>query len=168
VDCDTADVDFRTVHCFLSRARATFAPKLNGCDIRAEVRLEAGGRYKSIIPKDIREVVFKGEIGHNARPGGEMWSAPKGEVNRTCFQIGGRRRMDAGDSGCVHDGQSVLGWKWTKGKYKSIATHYRIPHTTFERVENNPPVVVAWSILPRWGGEATHASMAWTMPWSHT
>ena len=72
-----------------------------------------------------------------------MWSAPKGEVNRTCFQIEGRRRMDGGDRLSVHDGQSFLGWKWTKGKYISILTHHRIPHTTFKRVEKNPPVVVA-------------------------
>jgi len=96
VDCDTAVVDLRTVHCFLSRARVIFAPKLDDCDIRVEVLLEAGGRYKAITPKDIKEVVSSGEIGHNAGPGGEMWSAPNGEVNRMCFQIEGRRRMTPG------------------------------------------------------------------------
>jgi len=96
VDCDTAVVDLQTVHCFLSRARVTFAPKLDDCGIRAEVRMEAGEKYGAITPKDIKEVVFSGEIGHNAGSGGEMWSAPNGEVIMTCLQIEGRRRMDAG------------------------------------------------------------------------
>ena len=138
MDCDTAVGDLQTVGCFLSRARVIFAPKLDDCDIRAEIRLEAGGGYGPITPKNIKEVVFSGEIGHNVGPGGEMWSAPNGEVIMTCLQIEGRRRMDAGDRLSVHDGQSFLSWKWTKGKYKSGVTHYRIPHTTFKRVEKNP------------------------------
>jgi len=58
---------------------------------RAEVRLEAGGRYRAMIPKDIKKrresVIFSGEIGHNVGPGGEIWSAPltRGEVWRKCF-----------------------------------------------------------------------------------
>jgi len=70
-----------------------------------------------MIPKDIKKrresVIFSGEIGHNVGPGGEIWSAPltRGEVWRKCFQIEGRRRMNAGDRFSVHGGQSFLGWK---------------------------------------------------------
>lgn len=109
---DTAVVDFGTVHRFLSTARVIFAPKLDDRDIRAEVRLEAGGRYRAIAPKDIKEAgicEIRWKIGDNAGPGGGIWSAPRGEVWRKCFQIEGGWRMDTGDRFPVYGGQRLLG-----------------------------------------------------------
>jgi hypothetical protein len=86
--CDAAVVDLGTVHRFFSTARVIFAPKLDDGDINAEVRLEAGGRYRAITPKDIKEAgicEIRWEIGHNAGPGGGIWSAPRGKVWRKCF-----------------------------------------------------------------------------------
>jgi len=134
VDCDAAVIDFRTVHRFFSTARVIFTPKLDDCDIRAEVRLEAGGRYRAITPKDIKEAgicEIRREIGHNAGPGGGIWSAPRGEVRRECFQNESRRRMDAGDRFSVHGGQRLLGWKWTRleHKYAVIIMEYHTPRS---------------------------------------
>ena len=121
--CDTAVVDFRTVHRFLSTARVIFAPKLDDRDIRAEVRLEAGGRYRAITPKDIKEAgicEIRWEIGHNAGPGGGIWSAPRGEMWRKWFQIESRWGLDAGDRFSVHGGQSFLGWERKRLEHISI------------------------------------------------
>jgi hypothetical protein len=104
---DAAVVDFGAVHRFLSTARVIFAPKLDNGDIRAEVRLEAGGGYRAISPKDIKEAgicEIRWEIGHNAGPGGGSWSAPRGEMRGECFEIESRGRMDTGDRFSVHGG----------------------------------------------------------------
>ena len=85
--------------------------------------MEAGGRYRAITPKDIKEAgicEIRWEIGHNAGPGGGIWPAPRGEVWRKCFQIECRRRMDTGDRFSIHGGQRLLGWKWTRLEHKYI------------------------------------------------
>ena len=69
--------------------------------------MEAGGRYRAVSPKDIKEAgicEIRREIGYDTGPGSGRWSAPRGEVRGKCFEIEGRGRVDTGDRFSIHGG----------------------------------------------------------------